>query len=122
MTKASIALFALCVSLVSGLLPSQAHAFSISLNCSPGLCSVALDTTGVATPVSIEWDIAGSANIIVPRYCGDRRFCTFYCPDANSDPTHPVSFPVTVTVVVADAASQIVGSASAQTRCSGQIE
>lgn len=122
MTKAGIALFALCVSLASGLLAPKAHAFSISLNCSTGLCSVALDTTGVATPVSIDWDIAGSANIIVPRYCGNRRLCMFYCPDADNDPTHPISFPVTVTVVVADAADQVVGSASAQTRCAGQVE
>ncbi|WP_150131933.1 hypothetical protein [Dokdonella koreensis] len=121
MTRAGMALLVFAGSLVSGLLPSQAHAFSISLSCSTGLCVVSLDTTGVSTPVSIDWDIAGSANIIIPRYCGNKRLCSFYCPDGNDDPTHPVAFPVTVTVVVADAGNQIVGTASAHALCAGQV-
>lgn len=121
MHKAGIAAIVFLVSATAGMFSPKAEAFSVSLSCGTGLCSVSVDTSGVTTPIHIDWDISGSANVIVPRNCADKKFCSFYCPDADNDPTHPVSYPVTVNVVISDANDQIVGTASAQARCAAQV-
>jgi hypothetical protein len=121
MYKASIAALVFLVSAAAGVFSPKAEAFSVSLSCGTGLCSVSVDTSGVATPVHINWDISGSVNIVVPRNCSDRQFCSFYCPAADDDPTHPVAFPVTVGVVISDANGQVVGTATALAHCAGQV-
>jgi hypothetical protein len=100
----------------------QAVAGSISLNCTPGLCIVGVDTTGAATPLGYAWNIdIGTHNVIFPHPCDGRKSCMFICPEAGDDPVHPVVFPASIDVTVRDANGSVLGGASTTTSCAAAI-
>ena len=112
----------LVLGLIFGLFSSQANAGSITLNCTPGLCIVSADTTGVDTPLDYAWNVdVGIYNVLFPQPCDGRKACMFTCPEADDDPIHPIVFPASVDVTVRDANGDLLGGASTTTSCPAAI-
>ncbi|MCK9538702.1 hypothetical protein [Dokdonella sp.] len=109
------------IGIALGLFSSQAVAGSISLNCTPGLCIVGVDTTNVDLPIDYAWNIdVGTHNVLFPHPCEGRKTCMFICPEAD-DPIYPVAFPASVDVTVRDANGGVLGSASTITSCAAVL-
>lgn len=108
MNKVVWSFFLGTVGFISSQQTAHAQTAAVILECNTSdICMVDVNSAGSPPPYSYTWSFSNTSGVIFPAPCNE--ICEFYCPSTIKN--------ITATVTVTDANKQLIGSASAATRC-----